>query len=39
MAVVNQNHTNPGLAEVAEADIQLPHPTNALSKGSQRRRP
>ena len=35
MAVVNQNHTNPGLAEVAEADIQLPHPTNALSKGSQ----
>ena len=35
MAVVNQNHTNPELAEVAEADIQLPHPTNALSKGSQ----
>ncbi len=35
MAVVNHNHTNPGLAEVAEADIQLPHPTNALSKGSQ----
>ncbi len=35
MAVVNQNHTNPELAEVAEADIRLPKPTDALSQGSQ----
>jgi heavy metal translocating P-type ATPase len=35
MAVVNQNHTDSELAEVAEAGVQLPQPTDALSKGSQ----
>ncbi len=35
MTVVNHNHTNPELAEVAEADIQLPQPTDAFFKGSQ----
>jgi P-type Cu+ transporter len=35
MAVVNQNHANPELAEVAEAGIHLPQPADAISKGWQ----
>ena len=35
MAVVNQNHTNPELAEVAEVGVRLPQPTDALSQDSQ----